>query len=426
VSRRGLFVAAAFVLFSLQLIVASIRQAGGDGTIPPPHGGDAQQYDNLAMQLMRGRGFGVDYTDREWRKPYEQHNANGEFNALLAHREGFQPNTFRPPLLPVVVAIVYRIFGRDFLIWRIVESLFTAAALALICNVAWREFGPRASMITFLLLLLSGTYTPFVAYQWLLTEPLAIAMTACMVWTLSTVKGSHRTAMALLCGVFFALLCLTRSFYVVWLPALAVIVWWMGRRRAAAVFVAAAVLVQLPWWIRNCRVTDSFMPFGTQGGVALYTGYSDDAMVHGGRWWIDWHHKGESAYVRETGRTCVGCSEPELARYTSRGARVWALAHLGDLPRLAWWKVEDTLSHTPPVLWLGLAAPFVAWHRRIAFAAVLGCLLVLNIAVIALTWSQQWRFMVPVEPLLAMLAALPLTSAVFGETTIAPPRETSS
>ena len=222
------------------------------------------------MQLMRGRGFGVDYTDREWRKPYEQHNANGEFNALLAHREGFQPNTFRPPLLPVVVAIVYRIFGRDFLIWRIVESLFTAAALALICNVAWREFGPHASMITFLLLLLSGTYTPFVAYQWLLTEPLAIAMTACMVWTLSTVKGSHRTAMALLCGVFFALLCLTRSFYVVWLPALAVIVWWMGRRRAAAVFVAAAVLVQLPWWIRNCRVTDSFMP-GANGTFEMLT-----------------------------------------------------------------------------------------------------------------------------------------------------------
>ena len=46
----------------------------------PPIPGDGQDYDNIALQILRGRGVAVDFRDEEWRRPYERSNDDGRYD----------------------------------------------------------------------------------------------------------------------------------------------------------------------------------------------------------------------------------------------------------------------------------------------------------------------------------------------------------
>jgi hypothetical protein len=62
----------------------------------PPERGDAPDYDAIAQQLAKGRGFSVDWDDPAYRKPYEQANHTGTYDYLL-ERHGASPTASRPP-----------------------------------------------------------------------------------------------------------------------------------------------------------------------------------------------------------------------------------------------------------------------------------------------------------------------------------------
>ena len=111
-----------------------------------------------------------------------------------------------------------------------------------------------------------------------------------------------------------------------------------------------------------------------------------------------------------------------------RGGSTWATRHLARLATLAWWKIANTWETAietgmiAPLFWLVLFAPLILWRRRalvqgkIVFAIVL--LVIVNMLVIAMTWSVGWRFLVPVEPLLAVLAAVPIVTLLNGESAV--------
>ena len=428
---RALFIGLIFVAFAGLLIFASFARTGGDGTVPGPYG-DTQDYDGIAFQILKGRGFGIDYTDAEWRKPYELHNDEGDYVELLARHTPFQYSTYRPPLLPYTLAAVYHVFGRNFLVWRIIEALLVALAVALVCDVAWRTFGSGVALIAAGIMFISQTYVRYVAVEALMTEPLAMAAAAVLLWTLVRFCETRRTGFAIAAGVAFALLSLARTFYVVWLPFIALLVWWLSGRRLKQVtwFVVLAIAIQVPWIVRNIRVTGELMPFGTQSGVAIYTGYSDLAVLHRGIWWMAPGDQPARAYVRELGRPCTACDSVQLAKYEMAGARVWVRQHAGMLPKLMYWKIANTVVFADeagliaPVFCFAIAAPLVWWRRRafIRSDAAMTCALfvLLSVAVITATWSMGWRFMVPVEPVIAVFAAVPIASLIFGEATIGP------
>src|SRR5205085_3203923 len=99
---RAIFVAVVFIAFGALLVVTSRIAPGDDVTIPPPPG-DPQDYDNIALQLLRGRGYAIDETDPEWRRPYEEHNAEGDYDGVLARRTFRRAVPDRAPLLPLML-----------------------------------------------------------------------------------------------------------------------------------------------------------------------------------------------------------------------------------------------------------------------------------------------------------------------------------
>ena len=406
-----LFLAAVFVIFASYFGAVALFQSRQNHGMPPPPG-DSQDYDNIAVQLMHGRGFAIDYNDPEWRRPYEAANADGTFDEILSRHAPFKTTTRLPLLLPFVLAAVYTVFGRSFLAWQIVNSLITAAVM-----------------------FLSATYLSYVVYWSILTETLAILLLALFVRSLSRLAAAPRMRTAVACGIFMGLMGLARNFFVLWLPLVTILAAWLvmragvPRRRAlklAGTLFVVAIALQLPWWIRNCSVLGAFMPLGTEGGVSLYAGYSDGALKHA-HWWNATRMEMRTAFINEIGHPCPD-DDVALARCEAKGTLLWIGHHPKQVPGLIWKRVANTLGGIDEagrygtILIASLAAPFVVWRRRafvdVPTAIIFGAMIAFDLLTIAATWAIGWRFLVPVEPMIAAGAALALVAAFFGDEAI--------
>src|SRR5690349_3236059 len=123
------FLALFLLIFAVQT-VEILRTTRND----PPDIGDSVEMHNIAFNLAHGRGYSFDWDNPEWRKPWEDRNADGRFNFFLARR-GAHPTMFRPPLIPVLVAGLLRVFpNQSFLAWRIVDGAVFAMAACLLCH----------------------------------------------------------------------------------------------------------------------------------------------------------------------------------------------------------------------------------------------------------------------------------------------------
>jgi hypothetical protein len=394
----------------------------------PPIPGDGQDYDNIALQIVRGRGVAVDFRDAEWRRPYEESNADGRYDVILQRTQGYTPTTYRPPMLPVILAGLYAIFGHTFLPWQLLACACVALGLTLVSLVARRVAGTAAMLLTMALAISTRSYFTYTARQALLTEPLAILLVCVLVYGLALVS-EHPRAAAIICGVDLAALGLARNLFIPLVVAVPLLVGAIalrsGRRRqaisAALVCAALAIAIQAPWWIRNVRLLQAPMPFGTQSGLAIFSGFSDGAVRHRGVFWDATDEERGTTY-RRFGVICFPCSERDLARSSWRGALAWIRENPAVIPWLAWQKVNDTfrtaLEDAGRVAWCYLLAPFAPlaiWRRgrsaSVPIIAAIG-LVVFDLAIIAATWSAGWRYMVPVEPLLQMLSAVVIASAI--------------
>jgi 4-amino-4-deoxy-L-arabinose transferase-like glycosyltransferase len=341
----------------------------------------------------------------------------------------------RPPFLSFLISVVYRIAGRNFLAWRLLDSLILATALSLACALGWDLFGGLVAIFSSILMLASATYLDS-ARDGFLTEPLALLLLVLLLRTVNALFRRPLLRYAVGGGFCLGLLGLTRSVYALWLlPVsllLAVLLWQdrisKERAKLALLLLVSAFLVQLPWWLRNGQLLHKPLSLGTQGDLNLYAAFGEAAYRHQGAWWNAVETDGRVAFVDELGRDCKECDEVELANYLSGGARRWVARHPLKTLQLAWWKIRGSWSHLPAtgwiggVLWLGMAAPFVLWRRRRALSAEAIAPVFLAIALthlfIAATWSTGWRFLVPIEPLLILLSSVTLTALFFGEAAI--------
>jgi len=433
--RYGLFLAVVFVSFSLYFGWMSWQRDGGRPDVPPPPG-DTHDYDSIAVGLLHGHGFLADFADPEFRRPYEAANGDGTYDELLA-RTFRQRAENRPPLLPVMVAATYRVFGRSFLAWQLVNSVLTALGLTIVCAVAWHAFGSRVALLSAGMMFISGSYVEQVAFLVMMSETLAILVIALLVVMLSRLAATKSVRTAVACGALAGLLVLARTIFVLWLPLLPLLAAWIVVRAAGsrrqAVLVAVTVFgvacaVQLPWWIRNCIVLGAFMPTGTQGRTGLYAAYSD-AAVHRVRWWGPPREEMQTAFTPQLGKPCAASDDRSLAQCEPKGAWTWIKQNPLKVPLLAFRKVQMTINDLPDVgpgwrLFIGaLAAPFVLWRRRkfvdTTTVTILAAFILFDFAAIAVTWTVGWRFAVPVEPLISIAVAIALAAMLFGESAVA-------
>lgn len=442
-ARWGWLVLAALVL----LLVNGYWLYRFDGFYDPPlpHG-DGPDYESIAYSLSVGAGYQFAWEDPQWQSVYRESRREAEYSQL-SRRDWEGPTTSRPPALPWLIRWVYRCVPRGPIAFATVRSLSVVAlsiAGLMAVGFAW-HWSPRngsvflpaiAAMIALGVACLDRTIKTYV--EDFLTEPWALLALMGMAWGLMRWaelegsspegspggSGSRNAALRwlMLGGVFFGLMLLFRSLFILWLPVLAGGIFLAGRDRSggwvqrggfsAVLFVLVVCLVSGGWWVRNCEVTGRWMPMGAQGAASLRGGYSDEALAD----WGNWHSQAEQAMQRKLDREegVLGWTAAErevaLADLAMIETRQWVGEHVWELPKLGAMRL---ISHWGPwridhVLWkiMAFLGWVFVWRRSRPRGILLASIFLADAWTTLVLYETGGRFLIPLHGLLYGLSGV--------------------
>ena len=382
--------------------------ANGVLTEPPVPMGDQKDYDCIAVQVSKARGFLMDLGDPDFRSPYIRANGDGRYDSLLESAPeggpGAYPTTYRPPALPAVMAATFRLFGRQFWAIRAVNAAAMAASGALAGWLCFRVAGPLPALACIAMFLRDETL--FWCSADVMTESFACLCVTGMACMLASIGPRGSSAASMLFGALAGASILVRTLFALWLPFLAALHYGARRSYAATlVFLASAILVALPWLVRNCAVLGAFMPLGAQGMMELPGGYSDEAMKQHGVWIP---HPEFYTPALTDHRHWDTASERRAAELGKSRALAWIKAHPAKLPILAAFKVwkewkpvflDDKVLVATSLLGVLLLVGDPILPIILSFLAI-------NTLIVMATWSTSGRFLVPTLPLIHVASGI--------------------
>jgi hypothetical protein len=404
--RKLVFVAIFLTAFGIYVM----RIVTSGGFHEPPETGDGHDYDAIAFNVWKGRGFGYEWSNQEWRQPYV---GIPRYRLLMTRQSEFYPTTYRPPAMPYLLSAVYAIAGRNFAAWRVVNCAVMAAAVTAAAAIAAHFAGVPAAILTAAIVLQSLELTRYSGM--FMTEPLATLMVAVVTWLwVRNASTGWTVSSAVASGVAMGLLLAARTIFILSTPFLVVLpgkdksFGSMFAWKTKAVCLAVAIVVISPWWIRNVVVLDAFMPLGTQGGINLPMGFGPRALRHQGIWASN---PGDGWPEIAAQKLDIVTSEVMLAQYRQKLTLNWMRDNPREVLLLMWLHVSQELKPGRDFFsrWLlpcaALAALVLRKQPGVWTVVLVVCA---NIMSIAMTYSAGGRFMVPMLPLLVALFAAAL------------------
>ena len=249
---------------------------------------DMFQYDMLARSLAQGHGF-------RWYAESDLNQLASFVDFDLSTAREYDPilgvrTSFRAPLYPIFLAIVYFFNGIDpsrFFAARLAQAIFLGAPLA-----------PLTYFVTKKLFLLSSFHLEMkdergkmlekaakmsawlvAAYPMLLVYPLGLGtenpffvlLLASFLFLLSSLNKPTNSNF-ILSGIFLALTALTRSVILAFAFAAFCLLFYLHGKRAM-ISILAFVVIVAPWIIRNSLLHGELTGIETSMGYNLYLGY---------------------------------------------------------------------------------------------------------------------------------------------------------
>lgn len=235
---------------------------------------DMFQYDMLARSLASGNGFRwYAQEDLKLLEPYVDFD--------LSTATDYDPQyglytSFRAPLYPTFLAIVYFLSGQDFSRFfaaRLAQAIFLGASLAPLTYLVSRKLFPDSEKAAKISAWIVACYPMLLVYPLGLgTEnPFFVLLLSSFLFLLKSIERPSNSNL-LLSGIFLALTALTRS---VILPfaGLAMLYLFYLHRKKALLAMLAFILLIAPWVIRNSLLHGKFTGIETSMGYNLYLGY---------------------------------------------------------------------------------------------------------------------------------------------------------
>jgi tetratricopeptide (TPR) repeat protein len=220
--------------------------------------------------------------------------------AIIAGKDFTGGVFFRAPLYPYFLALVYRVFGHDYLAARLVQFLIGSFSCVLVYFLAKRIFNRRTAVIAGVAASLYGVLIYFDGE--LLIPVLLVFLDLVLILSLLWADGKPSYARWGVCGAVLGLSALARPN--VLLVGAAILVWMILRSSGkeetarskplllAGCFVLGAILIVSPATIRNYVKGHDLVLIASQGGMNFYIGnnsHSDgaSAILPGARttWW---------------------------------------------------------------------------------------------------------------------------------------------
>ncbi len=404
---------------------------------------DMFQYDMLARSLASGNGYRwYAYEDRRMLEPY----VHFDLSTANYDPERGVPTSFRAPLYPAFLALIYLLTGGGagrFFAVRLAQAGLGALLAPLTYAVSRRLFPDREPAAAISAWIVA-------CYPLLLIYPLGLAtenlffllvlLSFLFLLGLADVSLQERallpssnyasriTLYALLSGFFLSLAALTRS---VILPFAGLAVWWvwfvLKQRRAAILMVLTMLVVLTPWVVRNSLLHHKWSGIESSLGYNLYVGYhpqSNGSFTFGVS--LDL-----IPILDDAERDRMG-TQQALAFIRAQPGRFLPLAlnrlsfFFGLEKRvLMYFYSNDLLGYLPPPLLLGLAAILLLPFVLLAPSAALGLgmtrmtprILLLYFLLLAYLLPHVFilaedRFHLALIPYLAILAARAWTGGI--------------
>jgi hypothetical protein len=361
-------------------------------------------------------------------------------NAFLAHTG---PTAWLPPLYPLLLATIFRIFGvfTPASAWVLftIQSAFSAATAFATWEIAARCFSRRVALWSaWLWALYPAAMQYAVRWPWEMTITTALfAFTLVLALRLRGIGNSptgtplttynlQLTTSWLLFGLLWALIALCNSTLLLFLPVC--VLWillpnlrdpraYLGPTLAALLFLACIA----PWTIRNWQVFHAFIPLRGNLGAELYMGNGpgSNGLL------MEYYHPfqapeqlrlyaslGEVRYVAQRGALARAFIAAHPAHFAADVARrilfFWiSVPQPADIP----WYIEAGRSLNFAFLSLaGLLGLALALRRRIPAAGLFAfAFLLLPIPYYLITVHARFRH--PLEPLICILAVYLFQSA---------------
>ena len=182
----------------------------------------------------------------------------------------------RGPLYPLFLAVLFRLFGAEVTAARVAQLLLSAGLVPLLYGWTRLRHGQQAGRVA---AATAALFFPLALQPTLLlTETLFLSLLALALVVLERGLTRPSWKSALLCGILFGLVALTRATGLPWVALAAVGLAWQGRVkrgwatgcRLGAVVLVGALLVILPWTVRNALEHRALILVDTTGATNLW------------------------------------------------------------------------------------------------------------------------------------------------------------
>lgn len=373
-SRRSWWVVWALaVALGLRLIAAVGWQSHLDG----PRGfgfPDSHSYWYLAQQIAHG-------------EPYE-------FG-------GPEARVFRAPVYPLVLASLILVTGDDPpVLWaRLVGVIFGTLAVGGVAWTAGHLFNKRACQIA---AWMAACYPGAIGMSvFVLSEavfvPLLVLQIGC--WVRAWQAESYRSVAVwgTLAGIAAGLATLARPSWLLFTPLAVGAASLCSRHRRQNVttgilMVTTMCLTMLPWWVRNYRVTGTWVPTTLQLGASLYDGLNPRATGASDMWFSKPFFDALKAHTKRDPSSAQTGFEVCLDRRLRDAAITWAKQHPMAVVHLAGQKFLRTWSPWPH------ASEFQNWPARVIIAVGYLPLLIMGLIGAVRYVRHGWPYLLCVLP----------------------------
>jgi hypothetical protein len=256
---------------------------------------DMFQYDMLARSLAAGNGFRW-YAEADLTQlaaaldalllRQAQDNASLSTTFDLSNVRDYDPSlgvptSFRAPLYPAFLAVVYFVNGTDFSRFfaaRLAQAIFLGAPLAPLTYLVSKNLFPDDDTSARFSAWLVAAYPLLLVYPLGLgTEnPFFILLLASFLFLLKSIE-QPTTLNFVLAGVLLGLTALTRSVILAFAGLAVLWIWFsLNQKRGAILTALALALTVSPWMIRNSLLHQKPTGIETSMGYNLYLGYHPD------------------------------------------------------------------------------------------------------------------------------------------------------
>jgi len=255
----------------------------------------------------------------------------------MAHGHGFArkdgtPTSFRAPGFPFLLAGIYLVPERGFLLVYIVLCLLGALTCILTYFLGTELFPEAGARLAALLMVFYFPHIYF-ATVWA-SENAFIPAFGLSLWCILVLLRRPNPLIALLAGLAMGYAVLTRPFAILCLPLLAIVLIWKRLSpaviAACAVFCAVTLAVTLSWSWRNFEVQHAPVLATTNGGSTFYGG-NNDVVLHSPKFYGGWLPTAELP-----GGAIFKAAPSEVARDHEEWTygENWVKGHLAAMPLL--------------------------------------------------------------------------------------------